>query len=335
LARRAAFLHRPLKFCARGVLAVMLSPAVSAAERAPAADYPSKPVRFLLGQAPGGGQDIISRALAQKLGETLGQSVIVDNRPGAGGTLATALAAKSAADGYTALIVSITYSIVPALYRNLPFDPEKDLRPVTQIASTPFILLVHPALPIKSVKDLIAYAKERPRELNYASGGVGNSGHLAAALFASMAGVELTHIPYKGTGLAMPDLLAGRVQVLFNSMIQGLPYARRRQLTALAVTTAQRSAQLPELPSVAEAGVPGYDFQSWYGLMLPSGTAKTIVARLNGGVVKTLALPDFRRHLAADGSDAVGSTPEEFGTFLRSEMARWAVIVKTSGMKAE
>jgi tripartite-type tricarboxylate transporter receptor subunit TctC len=339
LARRAAFLQRPLRFCARCVLAAALawatSAAVRAADRTLPADYPYKPIRFLLGQAPGGGQDIISRALAQKLGETLGQSVIVDNRPGAGGTLATALAAKSAADGYTALIVSITYSIVPALYRNLPFDPEKDLRPVTQIASTPFLLLVYPALPVKSVKDLIAYAKERPRELNYASGGVGNSGHLAAALFASMAGVELTHVPYKGTGLAMPDLLAGRVQVLFNSMIQGLPHVRRRQLTALAVTTAQRSALLPELPTVAEAGVPGYDFQSWYGLMLPSGTAKTIVARLNGGVVRTLALPDFRRHLATDGSDAVGSTPEEFGTFLRSEMARWAVIVKSSGMKAE
>ncbi|HKA40873.1 MAG TPA: tripartite tricarboxylate transporter substrate binding protein [Burkholderiales bacterium] len=321
---------RLLAFCA----AALMADAAAAAERG-ASGYPSRPIRFLLGQAPGGGQDIIARALAQRLTETLGQTVIVDNRPGASGTLAAALAAKAAPDGYTALGVSITYSIVPALYRSLPFDPVKDLQPVTQIASTPFVLLVQPALPVRSVKELIAYAKERPRELNYASGGVGNSGHLAAALFASLAGVQLTHIPYKGTGLAMPDLLSGRVQLLFNSMIQGLPYAQRRQLNALAVTTARRSALLPDLPTMAEAGVPGYEFQSWYGLMVPAGTAKAIIAGLSTAAARTVALPDFKRHLAADGSDAVGSTPEAFAVFLKSEMARWGEVVKSSGMKAE
>jgi tripartite-type tricarboxylate transporter receptor subunit TctC len=171
--------------------------------------------------------------------------------------------------------------------------------------------------------------------LNYASGGIGNSGHLSAALFASMAGIELTHIPYKGTGLAMPDLLSGRVQLLFNSMIQGLPYARRRQLTALAVTTVRRSPLIPELPTVAEAGVPGYEFLSWYGLMVPAGTPQPIIARLNGEVVRALTLPDFKRHLATDGSEAVGSTPEQFAALLASEMTKWAEVVKVSGMKAE
>lgn len=322
-----------LLLCAAGVLAGIVSSAAVAADRA--SDYPNKPIRFLLGQATGGGQDIISRALAQRLTETLGQSVIVDNRPGASGTLATALAVKAAPDGYTALIVSSTFAINPTLYKNLPFDQKKDLQPVTQIASAAFILLVHPSLPVGSVKELIAHAKEKPGQLNYASGGIGNSGHLAAALFCSLAGVQLTHIPYKGTGLAMPDLLAGRVQILFNSMIQGQPYARRRQLNALAVTTAKRSALMPELPTVAEAGVPGYEFLSWYGLMVPTGTPKSIITKLNGEIARTLSLPDFKAQLVKDGSEAVGSTPEQFGAFLAAEMSKWAGIVRSSGMRVE
>ena len=319
--------------CAAFLLTGIVATGAVAADRTP--DYPNKPVRFLLGQATGGGQDIISRALAQKLTETLGQSVIVDNRPGASGNLAAAVAAKSAPDGYTALIVSSTFAINATLYKDLPFDQKKDLQPVTQIASAAFILLVNPSLPIDSVKTLIAYAKEKPRELNYASGGIGNSGHLAAALFCSLAGVQLTHIPYKGTGLAMPDLLAGRVQILFNSMIQGQPYARRKQLNALAVTTVKRSALMPELPTVAEAGVPGYEFQSWYGLMVPTGTPRPLIAKLNAEVVRALTLPDFKLQLAKDGSEAVGSTPEQFRAFLAAETAKWAEIVRTSGMKVE
>ncbi len=324
-----------LKSCATGALVCAISAAAAAADRASVASYPNKPIRFLLGQATGGGQDIISRALAQKLTETLGQSVIVDNRPGAGGTLATALAVKATPDGYTALIVSSTFAINPTLYKNLPFDQKKDLQPVTHIASAAFILLVHPSLPIGSVKELIAYAKEKPGQLNYASGGIGNSGHLAAALFSSLAGVQLTHIPYKGTGLAMPDLLAGRVQILFNSMIQGQPYARRRQLNALAVTTAKRSALMPELPTVAEAGVPGYEFLSWYGLMVPTGAPRPIIAKLNGEIVRALSQPDFKTQLAKDGSEAIGSTPEQFAALVDAEMAKWAGIVRSSGMKQE
>jgi tripartite-type tricarboxylate transporter receptor subunit TctC len=304
-----------------------------AAERASA--YPTKPVRFLVGQAPGGGQDIIARALAQKLTETMGQSVIVDNRPGASGTLGAAIASKSAPDGYTALFVASTFAINPALYQNLPYDPKQDLQPVTLIAMTPFILMVHPTVPAKTVKELVAYAKERPGQLNFASGGIGNSGHLAAELFNSLAGVRMTHIPYKGTGLAMPDLLAGRVQVLFNSMIQALPYVKRKQLSVLGVTTAKRTALLPDVPTIAESGVPGYEFTSWYGLTVPAGTPRGIVDRLNAEIVRALKDPEFAQQLARDGSEPMGTTPEAFGKFLAAEMTRWAAVVKSSGMKVE
>jgi tripartite-type tricarboxylate transporter receptor subunit TctC len=317
------------------LLAVLAACALGTAAPASAQGYPSKPVRFILGQAVGGGQDIISRALAQKLTETMGQSVIVDNRAGAGGTVAAAIAARAAPDGYTVLIVSSTFSINPALYRNLPYDPQKDLRPVTLFAKTPFVLLLHPSVPVKTVKELIAYAKERPGQLNYASGGIGNSGHLAAELFSSLAGVRMTHIPYKGTGLAMPDLLGGRVQILFNSLIQALPYVKRKQLTVLAVTTTARSPLLPELPTIAESGLPGYEFSSWYGLTVPAGTPRTIIDRLNAEVVRALKDPEFRQQLSRDGSEPLGTTPEEFGAFLAAEMKRWAAVVKSSGMKAE
>jgi tripartite-type tricarboxylate transporter receptor subunit TctC len=326
---RALFLAVPLAAC------VAAAPALAAAADSTAKAYPTKPVRFILGQATGGGQDIISRALALKLSETMGHSVIVDNRPGAAGTLAAAIASKAAPDGYTVLIVSSTFSINPALYKKLPYDPKKDLLPVTLFAKTPFILLVHPGVPAKSVKELIAYAKERPGELNYASGGVGNSGHLAAELFSSLAGVRMTHIPYKGTGLAMPDLLGGRVHILFNSLIQALPYVKRKQLTVLGVTTTHRTPLLPDVPAIAESGLPGYEFSSWYGLTVPAGTPRPIIDRLNAEVLRVLKDPGFRQQLSSDGSEPLGTTPAEFGAFLSSEMKRWAAVVKSSGMRVE
>jgi tripartite-type tricarboxylate transporter receptor subunit TctC len=300
-----------------------------------AADYPNKPVRFLLGQAPAGGQDLVARALAQKLTDTLGQSVIVDNRPGAGGTLAAALAAKAAPDGYTVLFVSATFAIIPALYQNLQFDPVKDFQPVAQIVSTPFILLLNPGVPARTVKELIAYAKENPRKLNYASGGIGNTGHLSAALFAKMANVELTHVPYKGTGLAMPDLLAGRVQILFNSMFQGVPYVKRRQLVGLAVTTRTRSPLMPDVPTIAESGVPGYEFKSWYGLLVPAGTPKAIIVKLSDGVVKTLASPEMKAEIARDGGEPASTTPQRFAAFIAAQTVQLGEIVRSSGMKVE
>jgi tripartite-type tricarboxylate transporter receptor subunit TctC len=317
-----------------GISTVALT-TLSHAAGLPVIQYPAKPIRLIVGQAPGGGLDIIARALAQKLTETLGQAVVVDNRPGAAGTLGSALAAKSPGDGYVAMIVSVTYSINPSLYRNLPFDPVRDFQPVTLIATAPFLLLVNPAVPVKTMRELIAHAKDRPGQLNYGSGGIGNSGHLAAVLFSSMAGIVLTHVPYKGTGLAMTDLLSGQLQLMFNSLIQGLPYARNGKLTTLAITSAQRSAVVPELPTVAESGLPDYEFSSWYGLVVPSGTPRQIIDKLNAEIVRALSQPDFRQRLAKDGSEPIGSTPERFAAHLAAEMSKWEKVARGSGMRIE
>jgi len=317
-----------------GVLATTSCVAMGTSE-APAQPYPNKPIRFIVGQPTGGGQDIVARVFAQQLAATIGQSVIVDNRPGASGTVGAAIAAKAAPDGYTALFIASTFAINTTLYKNLPYDQVRDFRPLSLIASTPFILLLHPSVPAHTVKELIAYAKERPGQLNYASGGIGNSGHLAAALFGSMAGVELTHIPYKGTGQAMPDLFAGRVQILFNSAVQAVTQLRQGQLRALAVTTTKRVAALPDVPTMAEAGVPGYEFSSWYGALLPAATPLEILNRLNAEARRAISHPEFRSRLAKDGADAIGSTPQEFAAYLASEMARWSKVTQTTAMKVE
>lgn len=300
---------------------------------ASAQSYPAKPIRVIVGQAPGGATDIVSRALAQKLTEQMGQSVVIDNRSGAAGSIGSAIAASANPDGYTALIISSTYTINPSLYRKLPFDPVRDLKPVTLIASSPFLLLVHPAVAAKTTRELIALAKTR--SLTYGSGGIGSSGHLAAELFASMAGITLTHVPYKGAGPALIDALAGQVNMLMSSIVSGMPYAKSGRLRALAITTRDRSNALPELPTIAESALPGYDFSSWYGLMVPAGTAPAIVARLNGETVKALKAPDLKQRLASEGCEPVGSTPDELGNYIRAEMARWAKIVKASGMHAD
>jgi tripartite-type tricarboxylate transporter receptor subunit TctC len=314
---------------------VFVSASATALPAAAAQSYPDRPIRFIVGQPTGGGQDIVARAFAQQLAATMGQSVIVDNRPGASGTVGAAIAAKAAPDGYTALFVASTFAINTTLYKNLPYDQVRDFQPLTLIASTPFVLLLHPSIPVRTVKELIAYAKERPGQLNYASGGIGNSGHLAAALFCSLAGVELTHIPYKGTGQAMPDLLAGRVQILFNSALQAVAQVRQGQLRALAVTTTKRVAVLPDLPTMAEAGVPGYEFSSWYGALLPAGTPTQILNKLSAEARRAIHHPEFRSRLAKDGAEAIGSTPREFAPYLASEMARWAKVTQSTGMKVE
>jgi tripartite-type tricarboxylate transporter receptor subunit TctC len=237
---------------------------------AAAQGYPSKPIRVIVGQAPGGATDIVSRALAQKLTDGLGQTVVIDNRSGAAGSIGSAIAASAPPDGYTALIVSSTYTINPSLYKKLPFDPIRDLQPVTLIASSPFLLMVHPSIAAKTPRELIALAKTR--KLTFASGGIGSSGHLAAELFSSMAGIELTHVPYKGAGPALIDTLGGQVNLIMSSIVSGMPYAKAGRLRALAITTRTRSPALPELPTISESALPGYDFSSWYGLMVPAGT---------------------------------------------------------------
>ena len=300
---------------------------------AAAQSYPSKPIRVIVGQAPGGATDIVSRALAQKLTDGLGQTVVIDNRSGAAGSIGSAIAASAPPDGYTALIVSSTYTINPSLYKKLPFDPIRDLQPVTLIASSPFLLMVHPSIAAKTPRELIALAKTR--KLTFGSGGIGSSGHLAAELFSSMAGIELTHVPYKGAGPALIDTLGGQVNLIMSSIVSGMPYAKSGRLRALAITTRARSPALPELPTISESALPGYDFSSWYGLMVPAGTPQPVIGRLHDEAVKALKLPDLQQRLASEGCDAVGSTPEQLAAYIKSEMARWAKVVKASGMQAE
>jgi tripartite-type tricarboxylate transporter receptor subunit TctC len=300
---------------------------------AAAQSYPSKPIRVIVGQAPGGATDIVSRALAQKLTDGLGQTVVIDNRSGAAGSIGSAIAASAPPDGYTALIISSTYTINPSLYKKLPFDPVRDLQPVTLIASSPFLLMVHPSIAAKTPRELIALAKTR--KLTFASGGIGSSGHLATELFSSMAGIELTHVPYKGAGPALIDTLGGQVNVIMSSIVSGMPYAKAGRLRALAITTRTRSPALPELPTISESALPGYDFSSWYGLMVPAGTPQPVIGRLHDETVKALKLPDLQQRLASEGCDAVGSTPEQLAAYIKTEMARWAKVVKASGMQAE
>ncbi|HYH42922.1 MAG TPA: tripartite tricarboxylate transporter substrate binding protein [Burkholderiales bacterium] len=302
----------------------------------PAGDYPNRPLRILVGQEPGGGVDLIARALAQKLGETLGVHAVVDNRGGAAGSIAAAVAAKAAPDGYTALVASATYSINPSLYRNQPFDPRKDIQAITIIGSSPFILLANPgAVPAKNTKELIALARAKPGQLNYASGGLGSTGHLSAVLFSDLAGINLTHIPYKGTGPAMVDLLSGQVHLLFNSMIQGMQYARSGKLTAIGLTSAKRSSAMPELPTIAESGLPGYDFSTWYAFLIQSGAPASVVAKLHAETAKALSQPDFKGQLAKSGIDAGGGLPAQSTAYVSSEITKWAKVVKSSGMKVE
>ena len=320
---------------AAALLIAITALAAAAAPAHSAVAYPAKPVRVLVGQAPGGAVDILSRGLAQKLTDSLGYPVIVDNRSGAAGSIAAALVATAAPDGYTILFVSSTYAINPSLYQKLPYDPNKDLHAVTLIASSPFLLLVHPSVIAHSVKELIALAKAKPKTLNYGSGGVGSSGHLAAVLFSNSAGVELTHVPYKGAGPALIDTIGGQLQLVFASIVSGMPYAASGKLNALGITTAKRSSAMPELPTIAESGLPGYDFSSWYGLLVPAATPRAIVVKLNTEVRKALAQPDFKERLSKDGSEPVGSTPEEFSAYLKTEMATWQKVVKASGLQVE
>jgi tripartite-type tricarboxylate transporter receptor subunit TctC len=334
--RREAVRFRNIAMTASLVSAVAAGvTTVAAAEKSPT-DYPNRPIRILVGQEPGGGVDLIARALAQKLGETLGVHAVVDNRGGAAGSIAAGVAAKAAPDGYTALVASATYSINPSLYKNQPFDPRKDIQAITIIGSSPFILLANPgAVPAKNAKDLVALAKAKPGHFNYASGGLGSTGHLSAVLFSDLAGINLTHIPYKGTGPAMVDLLSGQVHLLFNSMIQGMQYARSGKLTAIGLTSAKRSSAMPELPTIAESGLPNYDFSTWYAFLIQSGAPKSVVAKLHAESAKALGQPDFRAQLAKSGIDAGGSSPSDATAYVSSEITKWAKVVKSSGMKVE
>lgn len=302
---------------------------------ATAQTYPTKPVRFVVPYPPGGATDILARMIGGKLSNSLGQQFLVDNRPGAGQKIGTGLVARSAPDGYTILLVSVTHSINPALDANLPYDSLKDFAPITLAAMSPNVVVVHPSVPAKSVKELIALAKSRPGELNMATSGNGSGGHLAGALFQSMAGVKMTTIPYKGGGPAYVDLIGGQVQVMFTSPNPTLSYAKAGKLRALAMTGAKRSPAAPELPTIAEAaGLPGYEASLWYGIMAPAGTPGPIVQLLHREITKALGSPDVRGPLAARGVEVIASTPEEFVKHIRSETEKWARVIKEANIRA-
>ncbi len=299
------------------------------------ARYPDKPVRFLVGQSPGGATDVVARAVSQKMTENIGQSVVVDNRTGASGAIAATMVAKSTPDGYNILIVSSSFSINPSLYRNLPFDPLKDFAPITLIAEAPFLLVVHPAMPVKTIADLIAVAKAKPDSLTYGSGGVGSSGQMAGELFKYLAGVKLIHVPYKGAGPALIDVIGGQVNMTFGSVISSLGHVRSGKLKTLGVTSAKRARALPDIPTIAEAGVKGYSTTTWYGALAPAHTPAGVVQKLNAEIRKALTAPEVGEHMSRDGAEPVGSSPQQFHEFLSAEMTKWRDLVKNAGVRVE
>jgi tripartite-type tricarboxylate transporter receptor subunit TctC len=301
-------------------------------EGAPAQTYPDKPIRLVVPFSAGGTTDILARAVGQKLGEHLGQQVVVDNKPGAGGNIGSDIVAKSAPDGYTLVMGTVgTHAINASLYKKMPYDHIKDFVPVSLVALVPNILVVHPSVPANSVKELIAYAKANPGKLNFASSGNGTSIHLSGELFKTTAGVEMTHVPYKGSAPAVTDLLGGQVQLMFDNMPSALPHVKAGKLKALGVTTAKRFPAAPDIPTIAEAGVPGYEASSWFGVLAPAGTPKEIVNKLSSEIAKILQTPEIKERLLSQGAEPVGNTPDQFTAFIKAETAKWAKVVKESG----
>jgi tripartite-type tricarboxylate transporter receptor subunit TctC len=284
---------------------------------------------------PGGGNDILSRAVAQKLTDNLKQQVVVENRPGANGIIGTEAAARAAPDGYTIVLVPSGHAVNASLYRKLPFDTLKDFTPITLAGSSPLVLAAHPSIPVKNVKELVALAKSRPGQLSYGSAGVGSSGHLAGALFDTLTGTTMVHIPYKGTSIVISDLIGGQLSLTFGTSLPVIPHVRTGRLRALATTGAARSPALPDLPTVAESGVPGYEASLWYGFIGPARLPAEIVHRLNTEISAVLALPEVRERLASQGVDAHSTTPEEFARLLASDIDRWAAVVQRAGVRAE
>ena len=296
--------------------------------------YPAKPVRIVVPSSPGGGTDILARVLAQKLSESQGQQFVVENRPGAGQVIGIEAVARSAPDGYTLLMAASAIVINEVLYAKPPYDTLRDFVPVTLGASLPNILVVHPALPVKSVRELIALAKARPGQLNYSSAGSGTSPHLSMELFRLMAGITLTHVPYKGTGPATVDLVAGQVQLSMPNVLTALPQIKGGKLRGLGVTSAKRATGLPDIPAIAET-LPGYEAIQWYGLLAPAGTPREIVNKVQAETARILVLPEVKARLAADGADAVGNRPAEFAAYIRTEIAKWGKVAKAGGIKLE
>ena len=312
------------------IAAVLLALSVPAA----AQDYPTKPIRLIIPFPPGGSNDVVGRMIALQLGERLGRQVIVDNRGGAGGIIGTEAASKAAPDGYTLLIISIAHAVSPWLYK-LQYDPIKSFVPVSILASGPNVLVVHPSLGVHSVTELIALAKEKPGQLNYASAGIGSFQHLGGELFKLTAGINMVHVPYKGGGPAMTDVLGGYTKIMFSSMVQTTPFVLNGQLRALGTSGARRNPALPDVPTIAEAGLPGYEATNWWGIVAPAGTPPEIVEKLHTEIAAVQESPKTKEQFAAQGADIVQMTSAEFGTFIEKEINKWERVVKEAGIKAE
>lgn len=316
------------------LVALMSMALLAEATPVSAQNYPDRPIRLVVGFPPGGAADILGRIAAQQLTDALGQQVVVDNRGGAGGLIATEIAAKGAPDGYTLLFTSIPHVINPHLYRKVSYDAIRDFAPVIQFVAVPLMMASHSSLPAGSVKELIAYAKAHPGQINYASAGSGSSSHLAMALFKTMAGVNLVHIPYKGTGPLITDLISGQVRLTIASAVPLAPQVKAGRLRGLAVTSPTRSAAFPDLPAVAES-VPGYEVVNWFGIVAPADTPKAVVARINAELNKALQSPDLVRTLNSRGADAAGGTPEAFAKLIKADFAKWAKVVSESGARVD
>ena len=322
---------------ARVLLALTLGAALARwqALAQPAEAWPARPVRFILPFPPGGGTDILGRLIAERLTVSLGQPVVTENRGGAGGNVGAEAAAKSAPDGYTIVLVAPSLAISPSLYSRLNYDPVKDFAPVSLVATVPNVMVTHPDVPAKTLAEFTRLARSKPGEMNFGSGGSGTSNHLAGELFNIVAGVKLVHVPYKGVNLAMNDVLSGRIQLVVIGVPATVPHIKAGKLRALALVAPKRSPVLPDVPTVAEAGLPEFDVTTWYGVLAPAGTPGPIVARLNAELGKIMHAPDLKERLDALATDPVTSTPEEFAALIRREIARWAEVVRDAGLKAD
>jgi len=300
-----------------------------------AQQYPVKPVRVVVPSSPGGGTDIVARIVAPELSKRLGQQFVIENRAGAGTMIGIEVASKSPPDGYTLLMGLSTLAINSALYKKVPYDPVRDFAPITVAASSGSIIVVHPSIPVKTVKELIAFARARPGEMNYASAGTGTYPHMTMELFLSMAKLKMVHIAYKGTGPAMIDMLAGHTAVMAGTMVTTVPQIRAGRLRGLGITTTERNNAAPEIPTVAEAGLPGFESVQWYGLLAPANTPRDIVNRLHGEMVKILQQPEIRQRFAGDGADPVGNTPDQFAAYIKTELTKWAQVARDAGIKQE
>ncbi len=334
---RRLSMHMP-RSCSLAAL-LLLSLLSARAPAAHASDeiarYPERPIRLLVGFAPGGGTDTTARVIAQRLASAFGQPVVIDNRPGAAGNVATAIVAKSAADGYTLLMGTIAaLAINPTLYGNLPFDPVRDFAPITQTVNSTNVLVVHPGVPANSVQELLALAKASPGKFTYGSSGIGGAGHLAGELFSSLGGVKMVHVPYKGGGPVMVDLLAGQIHAVFATAATAIPHIRSGKIRPLGVTTLNRAGMLPDIPTIAEQGLKGFDANNWYGLLAPAATPTPIIDKLNTEVVKILRMPDIQQYLFNQGLDPAPTTPAQFAAYVKSEMTKWARVVRNAGASA-